>query len=113
MTFFSSKTVDETSSLSKYLGTLILCVFLSSCAIDSPSKPEVRDSQIPSTHSVNINTAGIEELKLLEGIGQKTAIKIVEYRRVFGPFEVPQQIMLVEGIGEKQFFKIRKHIRTK
>ena len=113
MTFFSPKTVDESNDLSKYAGTLILCVLLSSCAIDSPPKRDIFESNLPAVDSININNAGIEDLKLLEGIGPKTAIKIVEYRQVFGPFEIPQQLMLVEGIGERQFFKIRKHIRTK
>ena len=62
--------------------------------------------------AVNLNTADASELERLEGIGPRTAEKIVRHRIEFGGFQRPAEIMLVEGIGEKQFLKIRDKIRT-
>lgn len=56
-----------------------------------------------STETININTANIEELTQLNGIGQKYAERILAYRDENGPFKTPEEIMLVAGIGEKTF----------
>ena len=61
---------------------------------------------------VNINTADVEELKSLDGIGDSTANKIIEYRRT-NNFEVIEDIMNVPGIGESKFNNIKDHISTK
>ena len=52
---------------------------------------------------VNINTANLEELMELEGIGQKVAGRILVFRDKNGPFQRPEDLMLVKGIGEKIF----------
>ncbi len=50
---------------------------------------------------ININKASAEELTQLQGIGQKYAAKIVEYRDQNGPFASPEDLMKVPGIGPK------------
>ena len=50
---------------------------------------------------VNINTAGVEELDTLSGIGEVLAGRIVEYREQNGSFQEIQEIMNVRGIGNK------------
>lgn len=59
---------------------------------------------------ININIAGIDELMMLDGIGEVTAEKIIEYRLNNGYFKNIEEIMNVNGIGEKTFFNIREHI---
>ena len=59
---------------------------------------------------VNINTAGAEELMRLKGIGEKTAEKILEYRKENGNFTSVEEIMEVKGIGEKKFEEIKDYI---
>jgi competence protein ComEA len=59
---------------------------------------------------VNINTATIAELQTLPGIGQKTAARIVEYRDKNGPFKKIEELMNVQGIGEKSFLKLRAQL---
>lgn len=59
---------------------------------------------------VDLNTAGIEELTTLPGIGEGLAGKIVEYRTEHGPFERPEELMNVSGIGEKKFEELRDYI---
>ena len=55
---------------------------------------------------VNINTASVEQLTTLPGVGPKLAARIVEYRQKSGTFRSPQELMTVKGIGEKNLAKI-------
>lgn len=59
---------------------------------------------------VNINTATMEELMALPGVGEATARSIVEDRTNNGPFTSPEDIMRVSGIGEKKFARMRDEI---
>ena len=52
---------------------------------------------------VNINTATLEELTTLKGVGEKYAQKIIEYRESKGPFSKPEDILNIKGIGLKIF----------
>ncbi len=49
---------------------------------------------------VNINTATVEVLERLPGIGKKRAADIVADREANGPFSIPEDITRVSGIGE-------------
>lgn len=62
-----------------------------------------------SLWAVNINTASIEELSTLSGIGQTTAEKIVKYRTEH-KFESTSELMEVKGIGEKKYEKIKSEL---
>ena len=55
------------------------------------------------TQQVNINTATVQELSQLKGVGPAYAAKIVAYREANGPFEKSEDIMQVPGIGTKTF----------
>jgi competence protein ComEA len=59
---------------------------------------------------INVNTASATELETLPGIGASTAARIVEYRLKNGPFKKIEELMNVEGIGEKSFLKLRSQI---
>ena len=61
---------------------------------------------------VNINTATLEQLDLLPGIGPVTAQAIIDYRTEFGPFETPEDLLNVQGIGEKKLAAILEFITT-
>ena len=58
------------------------------------------------TAKVNINTASIEQLTTLPGVGPKLAARIVEYRQKSGTFRSTQELINVKGVGEKSFAKI-------
>jgi competence protein ComEA len=55
---------------------------------------------------VNINTASVEQLTTLPGIGPALASRIVEYRQQSGSFRSTQELMNVRGIGEKNLAKL-------
>ncbi|MDO4443133.1 MAG: ComEA family DNA-binding protein [Slackia sp.] len=63
-----------------------------------------------SSSLVNINTAGIEELDSLAGVGPATAQAIVDEREANGPFASVEDIQRVSGIGEKKFEKLKESI---
>ncbi len=58
---------------------------------------------------VNINTANINELESLKGIGKAKAETIIEYRKQH-KFKKIEDIMKVKGIGKKLFEKIKDEI---
>lgn len=59
--------------------------------------------------SININNANIIELDKLPGIGEKTALKIIEYRKK-QKFKAIAEIKNVSGIGDKKYANIIKYI---
>ena len=69
-----------------------------------------REEIAPDFPPVNINTAGLEELDTLPGIGESLAGRIMEYRETNGPFESVEEIMEVSGIGEAKFAEMKDRI---
>ena len=59
---------------------------------------------------VNINTATKNQLKNLEGIGDSTAQKIIDYRTQNGQFNKIEDIKKVSGIGESKYQQIKDNI---
>mgnify|MGYP000185753103 CR=1 FL=1 len=59
---------------------------------------------------ININTATIEELDALPGVGEATANKIVNHRSENGDFKSIEEIKNVNGIGDKKFEEMKSLI---
>ena len=70
------------------------------------------DGQIIYTYDdnktkISINRADVNKLIELPGIGEKTAIKIIQYRDTYGFFKSIEEIKNISGIGEKKYAKIK------
>src|SRR6516162_2328432 len=63
--------------------------------------------------TVNINTASLEELDALPGIGPTKAQAIIDYRNEHGPFNAIEDIENVKGIKAGEFSKLKNYIRVK
>ena len=61
---------------------------------------------------IDLNTATMEQLHTLKGIGHKKAVAIIEYRKEH-KFTKIEDIMKVKGIGKKMFEKIKSEIEVK
>ena len=57
---------------------------------------------------VNINTASVDQLTALPGVGPKLAARIVEHRQKSGAFKTTQELLNVRGIGEKNYAHIEQ-----
>ena len=60
----------------------------------------------PTEGRVNLNSATLEELQKLPGIGPSMAQRILDYRQANGNFQEILQLKEVRGIGEKTFAKL-------
>ncbi len=70
-------------------------------------------ARVEQSAPVNINTASVDELMSLDGIGRKVAEKIMEYRTTHGGFRKPAQIRRVDGIGAGLWERNRERIVVK
>jgi competence protein ComEA len=77
---------------------------------DGSSPAAGRSSSKASGVIVNLNTASVADLEQLPGIGAKTAARIIEYRQKKGAFKKIEELMNVQGIGEKSFLKLKPQI---
>lgn len=71
--------------------------------------PPSAGSQAPGG-KININTAAVEELDTLPGIGPVIAQSIIDYREANGPFKSIEEIIQVSGIGDVTYAKIKDRI---
>lgn len=81
--------------------------------VELPSReegPSEAEQPVLVEKSVDLNTAGLEELQQLPGIGPVLAQRIVDHRAAYGPFLEIEELMEVSGIGEKTFERLREFL---
>ncbi|MFA3783760.1 ComEA family DNA-binding protein [Melioribacteraceae bacterium 4301-Me] len=76
-------------------------------------KQESLSTETLDNEKININTAGIDNLVLLPGIGTKTAEKIIDYRNKVGKFNKIEDLLNIKGIGNSKLERIKKYITVK
>ena len=72
--------------------------------------PTSQKKEVGKEGKVNINTATVEELKTLKGIGGKKAEAIIEYRKQNGSFKNKEELMKVRGIGKKLYESFEERV---
>ena len=77
--------------------------------LNTESIEDTNESDINAQEKININTATKDELTSLNGIGEATANKIINYRNK-NKFKEIEDIMNVPGIGEAKFSNIKDYI---
>lgn len=92
--------------LEKYKDEICVC----ECPLISNDACTSSDSSNSASGLVNINTAGMDELMKVSGIGEAKADSIIRYREENGRFKTIEDIMNVSGIGESLFEKIKNYI---
>ena len=81
-----------------------ILVMLPVAAVAQTEKPQAAAA---AKTPVNLNTATIDQLETLPGVGRSTAERILEYRQKNGGFKKIEDLMNIKGIGEKSFLKLK------
>jgi len=85
------------------------CVLFLGLAL-APVSALAQKTKAVSSEKVNLNTASVEQLQTLPGVGLETAKKIIEHRTKVGKFNKIDEILNVKGIGEKKFQKMKDRL---
>lgn len=62
--------------------------------------------------TIDINSAGVEELSLLPGVGESLAQSIVEKRAALGGFRNVEELKTIKGVGQAKFSAINSYVRV-
>ena len=74
------------------------------------AEKEAAAKAAPLSGVVNVNTASLEELQLLPGIGESRAAAIVAARTERGGFKSVDELVEVKGIGEAMLARLRPYV---
>jgi competence protein ComEA len=88
----------------------MLPLILSLGLICAPARIAI-SAQVQPDERININTAPVEELTRLPGVGPALASRVVEHRRKHGPFKRAQDLIIVRGMSAKLYRRIAHLIR--
>jgi competence protein ComEA len=78
-------------------------------AVERPTRPVSAPAPAPSdaVGPIDINAAGEAEISALPSFGPRLAARVVEHRRLHGPFERTEELMTVEGVSEARYLAVR------
>ena len=62
--------------------------------------------------TIDINSAGVEELSLLPGVGESLAQSIVSKRAMLKGFKNVEELKTIKGVGEAKFSAIKTYVRV-
>jgi len=77
-----------------------------------PEPPADPPGPVPAPGTIDLNTADEDGLRALDGIGPTLARRIVEHRRVNGPFRSVDELAAVRGIGPALLRRIGPRVRV-
>ncbi|WP_433497293.1 helix-hairpin-helix domain-containing protein [Sphaerimonospora sp. CA-214678] len=77
---------------------------------DAPAGGGRPETQLDGGGVVNLNTATVEQLNTLPGVGEVLARRVIDFRDAHGGFGSVDQLRQVSGIGEKKFAELRDRV---
>ena len=92
---------------------LIMIVFIIGAAVQLLFKRDiapVRWAKSVRHFKININTARVDQLQMLPGIGMTLAERILDYRKHNGLFKALEDLEEVDGFTEKRFIHVKELI---
>ena len=108
--------VEDQLDVSGHTGIIVLVHVLETVRIGRDRQGTGAEGAVSGTAAgqdtgiVNLNTAGVEELMTLPGIGQKRAEDIVAYRQMNGGFSSVEELTNISGIGNSMLAKLNGRI---
>jgi competence protein ComEA len=108
-TFQPQRCYEEEEMMTRILMAAILGIAVSATAANAQSKATTSKAAATATAAapVNLNTATVEQLATIPGVGPKMAERIIDYRQKNGGFKKVEDLMNVSGVGEKSFLKMK------
>jgi comEA protein len=85
----------------------IAAIALSAALAGAQGRATAPKTTATAAAPINLNTATMDQLATIPGIGVKTAERIIEYRQKNGGFKKIEDLMNVNGVGEKSFLKMK------
>jgi len=85
----------------------IAAIALTAAAAGAQGRATAPKATATAAAPVNLNTATMDQLATIPGIGVKTAERIIAYREKNGGFKKIEDLMNVQGVGEKSFLKMK------
>lgn len=79
-------------------------------AVESGSQNTSENAQAADGR-IDLNTASLQQLQMLPGVGETIAQRILDYRTAHNGFTTIAELMEVEGIGEKKFTQIQPYVK--
>ena len=79
-------------------------------AVESGSQNTSENAQTADGR-IDLNTASLQQLQMLPGVGETIAQRILDYRTAHNGFTAIAELMEVEGIGEKKFTQIQPYVK--
>ena len=104
-----------TTTLAVFLTTMILLTGVPNVMGKTKNQTKKNDDeqvQAILAEKIDINSAEVEMLALVKGIGEKKAQSIIDYRKRHGSFKNVDELINIKGIGEKTLKKFKKYLKA-